>query len=78
MTILSADRNPRGLRDEYKAFVGKKVMIGLRSYHYVSCRVTGLDPLYLDITVAGKAMKIPVDQIDNIAEAPEAQAEYVK
>ena len=34
--------NPRVQRDELKSFVGKKVMIGTRSYHYVSGRATRL------------------------------------
>ncbi len=33
-----APLNPRVQRDELKAFIGKKVMIGTRSYHYLSGR----------------------------------------
>jgi len=76
--MVTAERNPRTLREEYRPFIGKKVMIGLKSLHYVSCRVAGLEPLYLDVTVKGKLMKIPVDDILNINEIPDAQAEYVK
>jgi hypothetical protein len=70
--------NPRVLRDQLHTFVGKKVMMGLTNLHYISCRVVGLEPTQLNVTVNGKAMQVPVDLVDNIAEAPDAQAEYVK
>ncbi|HJZ84566.1 MAG TPA: hypothetical protein VKN99_05310 [Polyangia bacterium] len=72
--------NPRIQRDEFRAFVGKKVMIGTMSYHYVSGRVEELDQPgnLLKVRVGGQLVLVPLDQVATIQEAPESQAEYVK
>jgi hypothetical protein len=75
-----APLNPRVQRDEFKSFVGKKVMIGTRSYHYVSGRATRLieESDQLEIHVGGQVVFVPLHEVATIQEAPEAQAEYVK
>jgi hypothetical protein len=75
-----AAMNPRVQRDELKSFVGKKVMIGTRSYHYISGQLQALEEAEsrLVVSVAGKPVKVPLDQVATIQEAPAAQAEYVK
>jgi hypothetical protein len=72
--------NPRVQRDELKPFLGKKVTIGTRSYHYVSGRVERIlaDTDQLEVRVAGKIVLVPLAELATIQEAPEAQAEYVK
>jgi len=72
--------NPRVQRDEFKSFVGKKVMIGTRSYHYVSGRVVRLieDKDELEVHVHDDVVLVPLGEVANIQEAPESQAEYVK
>jgi hypothetical protein len=72
--------NPRVQRDELKGFVGKKVMIGTRSYHYVSGRATRLheDKDQLEVHVGDQVVMVPLGEVATIQEAPEAQAEYVK
>lgn len=75
-----APLNPRVQRDEFKSFVGKKVMIGTKGYHYVSGRVTRMieEQDELEIHVAGKVVLIHLGDVATIQEAPEAQAEYIK
>ena len=72
--------NPRVQRDELKGFVGKKVMIGTKEFHYVSGRVVRLieEDDQLEVHVAGKPVLVPLGEIATIQEAPEAQAEYIK
>ena len=72
--------NPRVQRDELKGFVGKKVTIGTRSYHYLSGRVARLidEKDQLEVHVAGQVVLVPLGEVATIQEAPEAQAEYVK
>ena len=72
--------NPRVQRDEFKAFLGKKVMIGTRSYHYVSGHVVELDEAnnQLHVRVGAKLVLVPLDEVATIQEAPSSQAEYVK
>ena len=72
--------NPRVQRDELKSFVGKKVTIGTRSYHYVSGRVARLieEKDELEVHVHGEVVLVPLHEVANIQEAPESQAEYVK
>ena len=72
--------NPRVQRDEFKSFVGKKVMIGTKGYHYVSGRVTRMidEQDELEIQVGGKVVLIHLGDVATIQEAPEAQAEYIK
>ena len=75
-----ANLNPRVRRDELKAFVGKKVMIGTASYHYLCGRAEEIDApaSQLRVRVGAELVLVPLEQIATIQEAPEAQAEYVK
>jgi hypothetical protein len=72
--------NPRVQRDDYRPFVGKKVMIGTRSYHYLCGRAEAIDVEHdrLQVRVAGREIFVPLDEVATIQEAPEAQAEYIK
>ena len=72
-------KNPRLQRDEIKSFLGKKVMIGTSSYHYVSGRVEAVtEDDRLRVRISGGIALIPLDEIATIQEAPESQAEYFK
>jgi len=75
-----ANLNPRVQRDAFKAFLGKKVMIGTHSYHYVSGHAVELDEAknQLHVRVGSQLVLVPLDQVATIQEAPATQAEYVK
>ncbi len=75
-----APMNPRVQRDELKGFVGKKVMIGTRSYHYVSGRASRIlvDADQLEVHVGKDVVLVPLDEVATIQEILESQAEYVK
>jgi hypothetical protein len=71
-------RNPRNLRDQFKDWVGKKVNVGLKSFHYICGTWKGFDGLDAVFTIGGKDTRVPLDDVDNVADAPEAQAEFYK
>jgi hypothetical protein len=77
---MTMPMNPRVQRDELAPFVGKKVTIGTRSYHYVSGVVEAIrkESDQLAVRVHGQIVLVPLDEIATIQEAPAAQAEYVK
>ena len=75
MTIL----NPRVQRDDLKAFMGKKVMIGTHTYHYISGYLEALNEQnQLEIKVNGKTVRIQASDLATIQEVPACQAEYIK
>jgi hypothetical protein len=75
-----APLNPRVQRDELKGFVGKKVMIGTRSYHYLSGRAMRLieESDQLEVHIGEEVVLVPLGEVATIQEAPASQAEYVK
>jgi hypothetical protein len=77
MTI-EGRHNPRNLRDKYKDWVGKKVIVGLTTYHYLCGRWKGVDGYYAQFQIGGKEHRVLLDEIDSVADATEAQAEYFK
>jgi hypothetical protein len=72
------EMNPRNLREKYKDWVGKKVTVGLTTFHYVSGTwkdIQGYDAVF---SVGGRELRVNMNTIDTIAEAPAAQAEFYK
>ena len=70
--------NPRNLRDKYQTWVGKKVIVGLTTYHYLCGRWKSIEGYYALFNIGDKQHRVLLDEIDNVAEASEAQAEYFK
>jgi hypothetical protein len=71
-------QNPRNVRDKYQSWVGKKVTVGLKTYHYLCGTWKGFDGLDAIFEIGGKERRVPMDDLDNVSEAPAAQAEYFK
>jgi hypothetical protein len=72
------EMNPRNLREKYQGWIGKKVIVGLTTFHYVCGTWTGIEGYHALFTVGGRPMKVKLNEIDTIAEASEAQAEFFK
>jgi hypothetical protein len=72
--------NPRVQRDELKSYVGKKVTIGTRSYHYLSGRFERIraETDQIEMSIHGELWLVPLVEVATIQEAPASQAEYVK
>jgi hypothetical protein len=73
-----SEMNPRNLRDKYKDWIGKKVTVGLTTFHYVSGRWKAIEGYYAIFDVGSREIRINMAEIDTIADAPEAQAEFFK
>ena len=70
--------NPRHLREKYQEWIGKRVNVGLTTFHYLCGTwkdIQGLDALF---TIGGRELKVKLAEIDTIADAPAAQAEFFK
>ena len=70
--------NPRNLREKYQTWIGKKVTVGLRTFHYLCGRWKAIEGYDAIFTIGSKDMHIKLDDVDNVADAPDAQAEYFK
>lgn len=77
MTIPGT-RNPRNLREKYQAWTGKKVIVGLTTFHYLSGHWKAFDGYYVVFDIGGTEHRVLLDEIDSVAEAPAALAEYFK
>jgi hypothetical protein len=72
------EQNPRNLREKYKEWIGKKVNVGLTTFHYLCGTWKDVDGYYALFTVGEHQLKVKLAEIDTIAEAPAAQAEFFK
>jgi hypothetical protein len=73
-----SELNPRHLREKYKEWIGKKVTVGLTTFHYLSGTwkdIVGYEAIF---SVGGRELKVNMNELDTIAEAPSAQAEFFK
>jgi hypothetical protein len=72
------EMNPRHLREKFTEWIGKKVTVGLTTFHYLCGTwkdIQGLDAVF---TIGTHELKIKLNEIDTISEAPGAQAEFFK
>jgi hypothetical protein len=75
---VMASHNPRNLRDKFQGWIGKKVTVGLTTFHYLSGTWKAIEDYDAIFEIGGNIHRVPMDEIDNVAEAPAAQAEYYK
>lgn len=75
---LTSSVNPRNLRDKFQAWVGKKVTVGLTTYHYLCGTWQGFDGYYAVFRIGGRAQRVALHEIDTVSDAPSAQAEFFK
>jgi hypothetical protein len=70
--------NPRNLRDKYQGWIGKKVNVGLTTFHYVCGTwkdIQGYDAIF---SIGGRELRLKMNEIDTVSDAPGAQAEFFK
>jgi hypothetical protein len=72
------EMNPRNLREKYKGWIGKKVIVGLTSFHYVCGRWKDIEDYDALFAVGDRELRVKMNEIETIADAPEAQAEFFK
>jgi hypothetical protein len=72
------EMNPRNLRAKYQEWIGKKVTVGLTTFHYLSGHWKAIDGYFAVFSVGDRELRINMNEIDTIAEAPGAQAEFFK
>jgi hypothetical protein len=70
--------NPRHLREKYQEWVGKKVNVGLTTYHYLCGVMKSLEGHEAVFSVGPVEKRVKLQEIDNISEAPESQAQFFK
>jgi hypothetical protein len=70
--------NPRHLREKYQEWVGKKVTVGLTTFHYLCGVMKSLEGHEAVFTVGEKEKRVKLQEIDNVSEAPATQAEFYK
>lgn len=70
--------NPRHLREKFKEWVGKRVTVGLTTYHYLCGTWQTLDAHDAKFTIGGREMVVPIHEIATISEAAPWQAEFFK
>jgi len=75
---VTANHNPRNLREKYQEWLGKKVTVGLTTFHYLSGTWKAIEGYDAVFEIAGHDQRVPLDEVDNVALAPAAQAEYFK
>lgn len=70
--------NPRHLREKFGEWVGKRVNVGLTTYHYLCGVWTALDGNDVTFKIGDHDMRVPISQISTVSEAPAWQADYFK
>ena len=78
MTMIQDRVNPRHLREKYQEWVGKKVTVGTTTFHYLCGHWKAIDGQHALFTIGQKELRIRLQEIDTVSEAPAAQAEFVK
>jgi hypothetical protein len=77
--MMSApSQNPRNQREQLKPFMGKKVQVGLASFHYLCGVLEAFEGEQVRFSVKGSPVLVPRDQIAKIFEAPSGQTEFFK
>ncbi|HZS41974.1 MAG TPA: hypothetical protein VFF06_34325 [Polyangia bacterium] len=75
---MQSSQNPRNLREKYQSWIGKRVTVGLTTFHYLCGTWKAIDGYDAVFTIGSVEKRIRLDEVDNVAEAPGAQAEYFK
>ena len=75
---MQGSHNPRNLREKYQSWIGKKVIVGTRTFHYLCGRWKSIEGYDAVFTIGQRDMRIRLDDVDNVADASDALAEYFK
>ena len=75
---LQESVNPRHLREKYQTWVGKKVVVGLSTFHYLCGRWTAIDGQEARFSIGASERRIKLQEIETVAEASAVQAEFFK
>lgn len=78
MAMQDIPYNPRHLRDKFQEWVGKKVIVGLTTFHYLCGTWKAFDGYHAIFEIGGKEHRVLMHEIDTVADAPAALAEYFK
>ena len=78
MFTPNSEMNPRHLREKFLPWVGKKVTVGLTTFHYICGKWSDIDGYDAVFSIGGRELRVNMNEIDNVAESPEFQAEYFK
>jgi hypothetical protein len=70
--------NPRHLREKYQEWVGKRVVAGLTTYHYVCGTWEAIEGHNAVFKVGPQTMRFKLQEIDNVSPAVPAQADFYK
>ena len=65
-------------RARLAGLLGHKLIIGTTTLHYLCGRLTAFETGYAVFAVGAQRVRLPLAHIDTIAEASDAQAEFVK
>jgi ribosome maturation factor RimP len=73
-----ANHNPRNLREKYTEWLGKRVTVGLTTFHYLSGTWKAIDGYDAVFEIGGREQRVALDEVANVALAPHAQSDYFK
>ena len=80
MALIGSDKvNPRHLREKYKEWDGKRVVVGLSTYHYLCGtwqRVEENNDVVFQI--GEHEMRIPITYVETVGEANPVQSDFYK
>jgi hypothetical protein len=70
--------NPRNLREKYASWVGKRVNVGLTTYHYICGTWKEMSSDSATFQIGEHAMKVKLSELATIQEAPPWQSDFFK
>jgi hypothetical protein len=70
--------NPRHLREKFGEWVGKRVVVGTHSYHYLCGIWKGLEGEKVRFEIGGRPMDVALSDVATVAAAEEWQADFFK
>ena len=65
-------------RSRLAGLLGHKLIIGTTTFHYLCGRLTAFETDFAVFAVGARRVRLPLAHIDTVAEASDAQAEFVK
>jgi hypothetical protein len=70
--------NPRHLREKFTPWIGKRVTVGLATYHYLCGTWKAIDGDHIVFQIGAHEMRVALAEIATVADAQPWQSEFFK
>jgi hypothetical protein len=70
--------NPRHLREKLGSWLGKRVVVGTRTYHYLCGIWKAMEGDHVIFEIGGKEMRVGLSDIATVGDAEAWQADFYK